>query len=328
MHVLITGGTGFIGSRLALRCLEAGYRVRVFAQVNNESERLNAEALESAGAEVTLGSLDEPEKLRQVCRDIDVLFHLAAAQHEANISDQKFRKVNVTGTETLLETSTRAGVGRFVYGSTIGVYGDLGGVIDEDSPTKPVNIYGATKLEAESCVLSYREKLPVVVVRISETYGPGDRRLLKLFKAIDRRLFAMVGPGKNFHHLIFVDDLVEGLILAGTSERAIGELFVICGPEVSTTKELVMTIARQLNRSVPNIHAPLWLFLFLAFVLEGALSPLGLQPPLHRRRMDFFKKSFSFSNRKSASVLGFEPKINLQRGIEKTAEWYKVTGLL
>ena len=328
MHVLITGGTGFIGSRLALRCRELGQQVRVFAQVNNEAERQNKEMVEAAGAEIIVGSLTEPDGLERACRDIDLVVHLAAAQHEANVPDRRFRDVNVTGTETLLDASVRAGVGRFVYGSTIGVYGRPEGVLDESSPTRPVNIYGATKLEAESRVLSFQGKLPVVVVRISETYGPGDRRLLKLFKAIEKGVFFMIGRGDNLHHMIFVGDLIDGLLLAGCSPAAVGEVFILCGPEAPTTKALTEAVAGQLNRKMPRVCVPLWPMMALAVAIEGACKPLGMQPPLHRRRMDFFTKSFSFSGEKSASVLGFTPMTGLRKGIEETARWYKETGNL
>ena len=328
MRVLITGGTGFIGSRLGLRCLELGQSVRVFSQANNEAERQNAQCLDSAGAEVVLGALTDAEALQDAVRHVDVIFHLAAAQHEANLPDQVFRDVNVTGTRHLLDAAVEAGVGRLVYGSTIGVYGSLEGEIDEQTPVKPDNIYGATKLEAETLVLSYSDRLPVTAIRISETYGPGDRRLLKLFKAIKGKVFFRIGSGTNRPHLIFIDDLIDGLLIAATAEKAVGEVFVLSGEDAPTTNDMVDIIAAEVGVTVSRLRAPLVLFDLLAWGMETTLRPLGIQPPLHRRRMDFFKKSFTFSPRKVASVLGFVPSVTFRDGVSRTAKWYRDADLL
>lgn len=328
MNVLITGGTGFIGSRLALRCLNDGYAVRVFGQQNNEAERKNKEDIEREGAQVILGSMTDKYLIDEVTQGIDVVFHLAAAQHEANVPDHVFRDVNVTGTKNLLDMCFKAGVKRFVHGSTIGVYGNFDGQIDEESPCNPENIYGVTKLEGEKLVLSYKDKIPLVIIRISETYGPGDRRLLKLFKLINKNAFFMIGSGKNLHQLIFVDDLISGLLNAADSEKAVGEIILLVGKEPITTNDMVKTIADSLNAKIFRFRAPLLPFLVLAWMMETALRPLGIQPPLHRRRMDFFRKSFSFSSKKAPELLSFKPKFSFEQGVTETARCYKKMGLL
>ena len=224
MRVLITGGTGFIGSRLALRCLATGHTVKVVGQQNTAAEAANSKDLVAQGVDVMLASVTDRDCMDSAVQGVDVVYHLAAAQHEANVPDQHFWDVNVTGTRNLLDASAQAGVKRFVHGSTIGVYGGaLTGIIDEESPLAPDNIYGRTKREGEQLVLSYQDRLPVVVVRIPETYGPGDYRLLKLFRAIHKRLFFMIGSGRNLHHLIYIDDLIAGLALAATAAQAPGE---------------------------------------------------------------------------------------------------------
>ncbi len=258
MQILITGGTGFIGSQLAMRCLEKGYSVRVLGQENTIAESENKKLIESKGAEVILASIADKDRLFELSKEIDVVYHLAAAQHEMNVPDQKFWDVNVKGTENILEASISAGVKRFVHGSTIGVYGSMKGLINEQSPCKPDNIYGKTKLEAEKLVLSYKDKLPVVVIRIPEVYGPGDRRLLKLFKAIKKGRFLMIGNGKNMHHLIFVDDLIEGFFLSATTEKAIGKVFLLAGKEAISTNDMVAKIAEQLGTGIPGFRVQLF----------------------------------------------------------------------
>jgi nucleoside-diphosphate-sugar epimerase len=328
MRVLITGGTGFIGSRLALRCAGRGDEVLVLAQENTEAESANREALESAGVELRLGSVTDPESVRRAMEGVDLVVHLAATQHEMNVPDEKFQAVNVEGTRNVLDGAAEAHVRRVVHGSTIGVYGKPNGVLDETSPVDPDNIYGVTKLEGERLALDQADRVPVVAVRIPEVYGPGDRRLLKLFKAIDRGAFFMIGGGRNLHHLIYVDDLVDGLLAAAEAPDTPGELFLLAGPEPVSTDRMVLAVAEAVGKPGPRFRAPLWPFVILATAMELTLRPLGIQPPLHRRRLDFFRKSFELSAAKARRVFGFSPSVSFEEGARRTAEWYRAEGLL
>jgi nucleoside-diphosphate-sugar epimerase/2-polyprenyl-3-methyl-5-hydroxy-6-metoxy-1,4-benzoquinol methylase len=327
MQVLITGGTGFIGSRLALKLLERGNSVHVLGLENTKAEAENRKLIEERGAKVTLGSVTDRDTVFEVMQGVDCVHHLAAAQHEANVPDQKFWDVNVTGTKNVLEASIHAGVKRLVHASTIGVYGFNGHEpINEDSALSPDNIYGVTKLEGEKLVQSFSDRIPVVIVRISETYGPGDRRLLKLFKTIQKRAFFVIGSGKNLHHLIYIDDLTDGLDLAATADQAVGKVVVLSGKEAITTHEMAKVIARVVGKNIPPIRVPLLPVLALASILEKSLRPLGIQPPVHRRRMDFFRKSFLFSNEVSSRVLGFVPRYDFAVGVANTFTWYREMG--
>jgi nucleoside-diphosphate-sugar epimerase len=138
----------------------------------------------------------------------------------------------------------------------------------------------------------------------------------------------MIGPGTNLHHLIYIDDLLTGLFLAASVETAVGGTFVVAGKEALTTNEMVAVIAEQLGTSVPKIRVPLSPFLLLAAATETTLRPLGIQPPLHRRRMDFFKKSFVFSQEHARTVLGFVPQYGFREGVAETAKWYAEKGYL
>jgi len=329
MKMLVTGGSGFIGSRLALYALAEGHTVTVAGQLNTDAERMRAAELAAAGIEIEQGPLQNPEYARRVVGGCDGVIHLAAAQHEANVPDDYFFDVNVNGTKTLLEASKQAGVSRFVYGSTIGVYGEYHGQpLDENSPPRPMNVYGRSKLKAEEVVASYRDALPTSIVRISETYGPGDFRLLKLFRAVDRGRFFIIGAGLNQRQAIHVSDLVRGLLAAATDLKAVGETFVMAGQETMNTREMVQQVAAALGRPAPHWRAPMWPFLAAAVVLEKTLTPLGIQPPLHRRRLDFFRKSFVFSSTKARTLLNFTPTIPFRAGAIETAAWYRDKGYL
>lgn len=329
MKIFISGGTGFIGSHLAAHCLGLGDSVSVLGQENTTAESENARLLREKGAQVILGSVTDRDLVRESLQGVDWVFHFAAAQHEANVPDQHFWDVNVAGTKNMLEAAAEARVKRFIHGSTIGVYGsEAHGVLEEESPLKPSNIYGVTKLAGEKLARSYEDRLPVVVIRISETYGPGDRRLLKLFRGVKKRRFPVIGNGQNLHHLVYIDDLVQGFIRAANGEFAVGKVFLIAGKEPVTTNQMVKTVADVLGVKQFPIHAPMPLFWSLASASEAVCRPLGLHPPIYRRRMDFFRTNFVFSLEQARAVLGYEPCFSFYDGALETAKWYAEKGYL
>jgi dihydroflavonol-4-reductase len=136
-RLLITGATGFIGSRLALFANHAGMNVVATGRVAGEAERTRFNDLKAAGVNVVAGDLLQREFVRSVLEGRTTVIHLAAAQHEAHMPDRYFRATNVEATKLLLEESCKAQVQRFVFGSTIGVYGAQDGLLDETRPTGP-----------------------------------------------------------------------------------------------------------------------------------------------------------------------------------------------
>jgi nucleoside-diphosphate-sugar epimerase len=328
-RLFITGGSGFIGSRLAQLATQLGYAVTVTSAVNNAVERTRCERLAQQGINVVVASLEDKPALARALAAQDVVVHLAAAQHEAQAPESHFHQVNVEGTRSLLELASQARVRRFVHGSTIGVYGSAAaGVLDESSPLAPDNPYGRTKAAAEPIVRSFDSGLERCIIRISETYGPGDMRLLKLFRGIKTGRYLTVGPGVNQHQLIYVDDLARGLLKACEAPAANGETIVLAGAEEVTTNQMVTAIAAAVNSSRRVRHAPLWPFVAAAYVFETTLTPLGVKPPLHRRRLDFFRKSFGFSTAKAEHALGFRAEVPFTEGARRTAAWYQENGYL
>lgn len=328
MNVLITGGTGFIGSRLALRCLGDGHAVRVLGQENRPAESQNRLLIEERGAEVVLGSVADSGVVRRAVEGMNRVFHLAAAQHEMDVPDEHFRNVNVEGTRCVVEACERAGVERLVHGSTIGVYGSPEGPIDEETPCRPDNIYGVTKLEAERVALGLEGRQPAVVIRIPEVYGPGDRRLIKLFQAIEKGAFLMIGKGDNLHHLIYIGDLIDGLLAAATRPEAVGQTILLAGKEAVTTRQMASVIASELGKTLPKWRLPLPPIALVATLVEVTFRPLGIQPPIHRRRLDFFRKSFLLSDARARETLDFRPAVGFREGVRRTAEWYRSEGFL
>lgn len=329
MRIFLTGGSGFIGSRLAPLALENGHAVTVVTPINTPAEQARCDALTKAGIKLVVAPLEDTAVITRELQEHDVVIHLAAAQHEAQAPESHFHRVNVEGTRSLLDLAAKAGVRRFVHGSTIGVYGSAAaGSLDEQSPLAPDNPYGRTKAAAEQVVRQFESPLEWAIVRISETYGPGDMRLLKLFKGIHTGRYLTVGDGENIHQLIYVDDLSRGLLAACTAPAVNKQTVVLAGSEKLTTNDMVRDISAAVGSTKRVMHSPMWPFVAAAFVFESTFSPLGLKPPLHRRRLDFFRKSFFFSNSQARALLNFTPQVGFGAGARKTAEWYRVNGYL
>ena len=329
MKLLVTGASGFIGCRAAQILARLGHEVVATGRRANEVETARVAQLSQAGITVHEGSLLDAGFADSLVGGCHAVIHLAAAQHEGNVPDSHFRDVNVEGTRALITAAVRAGVCRFVYGSTIGIYGSArDGELDETSPPRPENIYGLTKYEAEKVVTGYAETIEVCIARISETFGPGDFRLLKLFKAIDKGAFMMLGSGENLRQVIYVDDLAAGLLLAAEHPAAVNETFVFAGNDVMTTHDMVAKIAASLGKKASRMRIPIWPFRAAAAVFEATLRPLGIQPPLTQRRLDFFTKSFVFSTKKYQRLLGFAPQTSFGAGAAATVKWYRQNGFL
>ena len=329
LRLLVTGATGFIGSRLALHAHRLGIDVLATGRAEHDIERERLEELRAAHIPFETGVLQDSNLIAKVLAGRTAVIHLAAAQHESEMPASYYHSINVDAVTKLLQGCSEARVRRFVYGSTMGVYGSSEDhLLNEDSPVRPENVYTRTKLQAEEIVRANADAFDICIIRIAETYGPGDQRLLKLFRSIDRGHFFMIGAGNNRRQCIHVNDLIRGMLLAAQHTAAIGQTFIFAGQEIMTTNEMVRHIAGVLNRKPPRLQLPLWPFIAAAGVMETALPPLKIQPPLHRRRLDFFRKSFVFSIDKARDLLGFQPEIDFRRGVLDTAQWYRAHGHL
>ena len=325
-RVLVTGGTGFTGSHLCLRLAGMGYGVRSLAR----SPEKTAE-LEGGGVEVVPGDLKDKRSLIEAADGCDVVYHIAAAFRQEGIPDREFYAVNVSGTENMLEAATECGVVRFVHCSTVGVHGHVAHPpADENAPFNPGDVYQESKLTGERLALKYfrTRGLPGVVFRPVGIYGPGDTRFLKLFRHIKSGRFRMIGSGKALYHLTYIDDLVEGIILCGTRDEAPGNIYILGGEDYMTLNELVSLIAGIIGAKVSRVRIPLWPVYSAAFLCEKLCRPLGVEPPIYRRRVDFFSKDRAFDISKAKRELGYAPKVSPREGLRKTAEWYLKNDLL
>jgi dihydroflavonol-4-reductase len=168
----------------------------------------------------------------------------------------------------------------------------------------------------------------VVIARPTGIYGPGDRRLLKLFRGVARRRFVILGDGRIFYHLTYIDDLVEGFRLCGEVPGAAGRTYILAGGQVTTLNELTEIIARQAGVKPPSLHLPVWPFWCAGAACEALCAPFGFEPPIYRRRVDFFTKSRAFDITRAREELGYAPRVGLLEGSRLTLDWYRKSGWL
>lgn len=324
--VLVTGANGFTGSHLCKNLVRCGDHVRALVRRNS-----NLELLKGVDVEYCYADLGNGEPLDAVMKDIQVVFHIAAVFRTEGVPKRVFYEVNVGGTERLLKAAKAAGVSRFVHCSTVGVQGEIKNPpATEEAPFNPGDHYQHSKMQGELLARRFFEEqhLPGTVVRPVGIYGPGDTRFFKLFNFIYHRKFRMIGSGKVLYHLTFVDDLVEGIALAGEKDEALGEVFTIGGEEHVALAQLVERIAVILDVSPPRKTMPVWPVWTAGLLCEMVCRPLRIEPPVHRRRLDFFIKDRAFDISKAKKLLGYVPKVNLDEGLRHTAKWYFAQGWL
>jgi dihydroflavonol-4-reductase len=325
--LLVTGVTGFTGGHLARALAGRGDRVRVLVR-----DALRASDLAAVpGIELCVGDLKDAGARARAVDGVGTVYNIAAIYRQAGVPSAEYRAINTDAVAALVTDAGKAGVRRVVHCSTVGVHGDVEHPpADEDAPLRPGDVYQHTKLEGERVArdAAAASGVELVIARPSGIYGPGDRRLLKLFRGVARRRFLILGAGDIYYHLTYIDDLVEGFRLCGTVPAAAGRTYILAGPEVGTLNELVNLVAEAAGVPPPSLRLPTWPFWLAGAMCEAVCVPLRIEPPLYRRRVDFFTKSRAFDIGRARADLGFAPQVGLRDGIRRTLAWYRSKGWL
>tara|TARA_R110002049_G_scaffold20408_2_gene75105 strand:+ start:364 stop:1356 length:993 start_codon:yes stop_codon:yes gene_type:complete len=325
--VAITGATGFLGGQLTRYFIENGYRVRAHAHTDEHISKIDTR-VEST----VIGEITDKDMIKNLVNGADYVVHTVSNFRVASGKPESYQRINVGGTQTVLDAAMEAGVKRFVHCSTIGVHGDVKQTpANEKSEFAPGDLYQETKLAAEQYVLSKvgGSKTEIVVIRPCSMYGPGDLRMLKMFKMLAKGRFFFVGECKDNFHAVYIDDVVEGFASALKTPDIDGEVFLVGGPDgYRSLRDYVGAVAKSLSVDPPKITFPYWLFWYAAILCEIVCAPFGIEPVLHRRRVKFYKNNRAFNTEKSINSLGLKPKVTLEEGMCKTAAWYKENNLL
>lgn len=319
--VLITGATGFTGRVLTHKLAEAGARIRILARPSSQKGDLEALDLEWYRGEVY-----DAEVVATAARGVHYIFHVAAAFRETHPDEEGYRRVHLYSTQLLAKAVTDDPAFEcFLHVSTVGVHGHIeDGKADEEYRFSPGDPYQRTKLEAEQWLVQYGADtgLPYSIVRPGPIFGPGDMRLLKVFKMVSNGFFLMVGRGKGWYHMVHVDDLTNIMMLAAVRPEARSEAFIAASDEPIGMVDMAKLIGKKINRKVRIVRLPIWPFYLASDVCSIVCKPFGISPPIYRRRVDFYTKDRRFDNSKVKRLLDYRFNYSNDNGLEETANWY------
>jgi nucleoside-diphosphate-sugar epimerase len=323
-RILVTGATGFIGGHVTRRLLSENRLVRVMAR------RIEKAAdLEKLGAEVVMGDLGDEDLLERAVRGCAVVVHCAAQVGDMP-TRAHYQGPNVGGTENMLVASSKSDVKRFVYLSSIAVFGlPASGDIDDSSPRGPAGeSYSDSKCDAEEAVWSFcrARGLPVTVLRPSCVYGPGSPYWSIIpFKRIRKGKMKLIADGRGTFNYVYIENLVDAILLAAEDDRALGQAFIV-NDGATTWRNFFSYYARLARReklpSVPLTAAKLFL------LSRNMMSRFNGKSPVSLRALSFVAGSAVFRETSLEQTLGYRPKVDLDEGMRRTEAWFRETGLL
>lgn len=327
MNILVTGGTGFTGAALVLRLLDLGHKVTSI----DYQKGIRYDELGKKGAKLIQGSITNAELVENVSKGVDIVFHLAAAFRELDVSNEHYYDVNVNGTKNVMESAKTHGVKKVVYCSTQGVHGHVESPPgDENTPIKPEDYYQETKYGGELVVQEYISKgVNSTIIRPTAIYGPGDpERFFMIFKRVSKGFFPMFGNGKTFYHPVYIDNLIDAFMLCMQEDKGNGQVYLIADEEYVEIRQLVKKVARALSVQTTILHFPMLPLVIAGHICEKVCRPFKISPPIFPRRVDWFRQVRAFKIDKARRELGYQPMVGLDEGLSRTARWYQEGGYL
>lgn len=326
MKALVTGGTGFIGSHLIERLRQRGNEVKCVAK-----DKLNAAFLESLDVEVVLADLNNGVGWDSVLEGVECIYHLAGVTRVQ--SSREYYEGNYFATKRLLEVCGAHcdTLKRFVYVSSLAAVGPSldGKPVTEKTPHHPVSHYGKSKMMAELEVVRARDRLPVTIVRPSAVYGPRERDMYEYMRLILLGIQPLIGFRKKFLNLIHSDDLVDGILLAAEHPRALGEIYFLGSEKSYTSFEIGNAIAHALHKYPIRIRIPHALVHVVGAIatVVGHLTGKQIFFNIQKAR-ESVQSAWTCCVEKAKSHLGFQQRIGLDEGMQKTFCWYRENGWL
>ncbi|MGQ4875502.1 MAG: NAD-dependent epimerase/dehydratase family protein [Promethearchaeia archaeon] len=328
MKILVTGANGFIGSNLVKKLIESGHEVKSLVLKGT-----NEQFIKNLDTEIVYGDITKPETLKEPFKDIEIIYHLAAIP--SNGWSNKIFKVNYHGTINVFNVAVKAGVKRLIYMSSLVVHGlkNFNGV-DENTPLiKPKwyrRPYIKSKIKCEEFLRKNSDKIEIIIIRPGFIpFGPNDllasKEMLSRFDA--GKGIPTINGGKAKICYIYVENLCNGLILAGTKPEAVGQTYILADtePPFITMRMFYQTLAEKLGVKVKISNIPY--ILALPFVgLLDLIYRIFLRkkmPIISVYTLKVSKYNLYFKPDKAIKELGFKTNIDFNTGVEKTIEWYR-----
>lgn len=323
--ILVTGGTGFIGSHLVEELINRGENVKCLVRKDHFENRI--QFLKALGVELVYGDILDNESIKNAMNEVDRVYHLAAIARPMPIQEEEYFKVNVTGTKNILEACVASKVKKIVYTSSISAVGPTrdGNPVDESTPCMPVDTYGKSKLESEKVVRDFFEKykVPVVIIRYPVVFGPLDFAVLKLFKGINTGLFPVLGGGKSRFEFSYVKNIVHGLLLAMEKGKP-GEIYHLSDGKTYQLKEIYEAIAKEENKKLLYLPIPVIFFKCMGYAADQIQNFTKIQLPFSSVTIACMTSDYwVVSIEKAKKELGFNQIVPLQQAVKETVEWYK-----
>ncbi len=326
MKALVTGASGFVGGHLVERLKKEGIDVVALAR-----ESSDVKSLKELGVSIAYGDLQDRDSLKKALKGISHLFHCGAVV--SDWADPKLiQKINVEGTQTLLDLSIEMGVKRFIHISSLAVLGMHDHYqTNETAPyEKTGDPYCDTKIEAEKRVMeAYRKGLPTVIVRPGFIYGPRDRQFLpRVFKFLKAGKFVYIGNGEKILNLTHVSNLIDAILLAAKNDTAVGQIYNVTDDGKVTRKKLIETICDVANLPKPTKSIPIPVAKVICAVCETytKLTKSKETPLLNRARMKFLALNLDFDISKIRKELNYQPRVDLKKGMQETVDWFQRSG--
>ena len=319
---LVTGANGFIGSHLVRELLRRGYEVRCLVRHTSDLSSL-------PGLPVTLyvGDVRDPDTLEEPTKDVDYIFHLAAELMVA--SQDEFEATNTQGTENILLAAQKNAAGtlqRFLLTSSQAAVGPNKDPtpVDETAEMSPVSWYGTSKKKAEKIANEWRNQLPVTIVRPVAVYGEREKDISQTFGVIESRIQPKLGFQKKYVSMVYVGDLVQGIVMAAESAAAQGETYFLSHPEALTDTAVTRTAGAAMGKKTGlTLPVPHFLLRLAAPLAELVYHFTGDRPPITRDKVrEVSQRFWAVDASKAKRDFGWEAKHALLEGMKKTVAFF------
>ncbi len=317
MNVLVTGATGFVGGHLVDVLLADGHLVS--ALVRNPSK---APELVRKGVTIIAGDLMRSDRLAEACRGREVVYHLAGSI--AGRNQAEFDAVNRDGTARLVDAATAAGTPRLVLVSSLAAAGPTvpGRPVADGNASNPVTQYGRSKLAGEAMVKA--SSVPWTILRPPAVYGPGDREMLRVFKAAALGIAPVFGTGAQQLSLVFGPDLATAIAISGTSPGTVGGTFYPCHPEAISSRNLVAMAGAASNTQVRVIGIPEPIGRVILWMTDRAARLVGRATVLsYDKAAEFFAPAWLADPRSLTAATGWAASHDFRTGSRVTVDWYR-----
>ena len=317
--IFITGALGFVG-----RALSAAYR-------ELGAQTCGLDVRSDASANVVAGDVSRPEEWQDMLTDCDLVIHTAAIVTN-NVSREEAWRVNVLGTRRVLDAAIKAGVKRFVHVSSLAAMRfNTEDKADESAPVMPTgNPYVDTKIASEQVVLAAHSagEINCTIIRPADIYGPNSRPWTLIpVQMIQKGLFLLPAYGQGVFRAIYIDDLVNGIMLAAEKDAGIGQIFILGGESATTCEKFFGHYYRMLGKGSPRVMSTSTAVV-IAEIGRMIFKLLGKPTELGRGAMEMLSKKNTVSNQKAHDLLGWHPQVDLDEGMRRTEVWLREQKIL